>query len=87
MRTNADRALNGRDLAEPALGATMGPDDYDSGLVDALTNLLHFARRYGIDFAAQLATATGHHEVEATYDWDEQPGMDPKAPPAAEPGA
>ena len=84
MRTNTDRALNGRDLAERALGATMVSGDYDSGLVDALANLLHFARRYGIDFAAQLQTATDHHTVEATYDWDELPGMDPKAPPPAD---
>ncbi len=82
MRTNLDRATGGRDIA--ALAATGGHhlalEDYESGLVDALTNLLHFARRYDIDFDAELSLAREHHEVEATWDWDEEPGIDAKTP-------
>ena len=78
MRTNLDRALNGRDMAASALtgngnGERMGLEDYESGLVDALANLLHFARRYEIDFGEALASAERHHVAEARFGWDEVP--------------
>lgn len=78
MRTNEERALNGRDMAESALigdgeGPRMGLEDYESGLVDALANLLHFARRYGIDFEDALRVARDHHEYESAYGWEEVP--------------
>lgn len=75
MRTNLQRAENGRDMAESALGpkARMGLEDYESGLEDALANLLHFARRYEIDFEDSLNTARMHHEAEKRFGWDEVP--------------
>lgn len=76
MRTILDRALNGVDLAHAALGGdatSLAPEDYETGLVDALTNLMHMARRYEIDFDAKLAEARHHHHVESTYPWDAVP--------------
>lgn len=78
MRTNLDRALNGRDMAASALtgdgnGERMGLEDYESGLVDALANLVHFARRYEIDFDQALASAQLHHTAEARYEWEQVP--------------
>lgn len=73
MRTNLDRALNGRDMAASALGGIMGLEDYESGLVDALANLLHFARRYAIDFKDALDSAEMHHREESRFAWNEVP--------------
>lgn len=82
MRTNLDRALRGRDLAALALNGGeenhLALEDYETGLSDALADLMHFARRYEIDFGECLMRAQRHHMVEATYDWDEEPGLDPK---------
>lgn len=77
MRTNLDRALNGRDIAQLALKApgfpAMGLEDYETGLVDALANLLHFARRYDLDFDEALRMARSHHAAESQFGWDEVP--------------
>ena len=75
-RTVLDRALNGRDMAEIALmspGFTLALEDYETGLVDALANLMHYARRYRIDFNAALESAHMHHNAEKAYSWDEIP--------------
>lgn len=74
-RTVLDMALTGRDMAALALTGSshMALEDYETGLADALCNLMHFARRYDIDFDAELARATRHHEVESQYGWDEVP--------------
>lgn len=77
-------ALDGREQAAQALldhdatAAQMGLEDYESGLVDALVNLMHFAERYGLDFTVELAQARRHYAVESTYGWDEVPDLDPK---------
>jgi hypothetical protein len=75
MRTNLQRAENGRDMA--ALAATgshhLAYEDYETGLTDALANLLHFARRYDIDFNDMLAQARRHHDEEALCAWEEVP--------------
>jgi hypothetical protein len=73
-REAAAHALLGRD----ATAAQMGIEDYESGLTDALTNLMHFADRYEIDFYDRLDSARNHFLVERTYDWDEEPDIDPK---------
>lgn len=76
MRTNLDRALNGVDLAHSAIGGSatsLAPEDYESGLVDALVNLMHMARRYDIDFDVALASAREHHDHESRLDWDAIP--------------
>lgn len=75
MRSILDRALNGRDLAASALNGSshIALEDYESGLVDALANLMHFARRYEIDFDAHLAQASAHHATEARFAWDAVP--------------
>lgn len=74
-RTILDRAQNGRDMA--ALAATgssyLAYEDYETGLVDALANLLHFARRYEIDFTEAYDTAYRHFAAERTVAWDEVP--------------
>lgn len=74
-RTLLDRALNGRDMAALALTGTghMAVEDYESGLCDALTNLMHFARRYEIDFDGELALARFHFEAESATPWDRVP--------------
>lgn len=75
-RTNLDRARNGVDLAHAALGGSatsLAPEDYETGIVDALTNLLHMARRYEIDFDAMLDRARCHHDAEAAFPWDAVP--------------
>jgi hypothetical protein len=75
MRTNLERATNGRDMAALALNGSqhMAPEDYESGLEDALGNLLHFARRYDIDFEQALRSAREHHDAESIVPWDEVP--------------
>ena len=76
MRTILDRALNGVDLAHSAIGGeatSLAPEDYESGLCDALVNLMHMARRYDIDFDRQLAIAREHHQCEAAFPWDAIP--------------
>jgi hypothetical protein len=74
-RTVLDRAYNGRDIAALALNGTqhLSLEDYETGLVDALANLMHFARRYELDFDAALGTARMHHDAEAPQPWDEVP--------------
>jgi hypothetical protein len=84
MRTRLDMALDGRGQAASALftrdvcANQMGLEDYEDGLTDALTNLMHFADRYEIDFDLELERARRHHAVESTYGWNEEPGLDPK---------
>lgn len=75
MRTNLERALNGRDIAALAAngGEYLALEDYETGLVDALANLLHFARRYAIDFDEALFMARRHHTEESRFNWDEVP--------------
>lgn len=70
-RTILDRALNGRDMAALALTGSsyMAIEDYETGLVDALANLMHFARRYEIDFDDHLAQARRHHDAEKSTGW------------------
>lgn len=74
-RTNLGRALNGRDMAALALtGSAYLPfADYETGLQDALANLLHFARRYDIDFDRELTLARSHVSAEARFEWDQVP--------------
>lgn len=74
-RTNLGRALNGRDIAALALSGSdrIAIEDFESGLTDALANLLHFSRRYAIDFDEALESARRHHAAEARYGWDEVP--------------
>lgn len=77
-------AENGLAIAKTALFArdadasAMGLEDYEDGLCDALCNLMHFADRYSISFMEELERADRHFTVESTYDWDEEPGLDPK---------
>lgn len=73
-RTNLDRAINGRDMAALALTGSnhLAYEDYEEGLTDALANLMHFARRYEIDFEAKLSLARGHHSAESAYGWDDE---------------
>lgn len=86
MRTNLERALNGRDLAALALGTPdlLGEDlgvnayhlaveDYETGLIDALTNLRHMARRYDIAFDEAVRTSLENHAAECRFAWDEVP--------------
>lgn len=74
-RTNLDRALNGRDMA--ALASTgsnyLAFEEYEGGLRDALANLMHFARRYEIDFDEELQRALRDHHVESQLGWDAVP--------------
>ncbi len=76
--TRAHMAAYGREAAAHALlgrdadAAQMGLEDYDTGLVDVLTNLMHFADRYNVSFEEQLARAYMHHEAEGAFDWDEE---------------
>lgn len=49
----------------------MDPTDAQSGLGDALADLMHFARRYGLDWDRAVDLATAHHADESRYDWDE----------------
>ena len=64
-----------------SLRALYGPDadlekveleDYESGMVDALTNLMHFADLYNLDFEQQLTRAYTHHKAELEFDWEEE---------------
>jgi hypothetical protein len=75
MRTNEERADNGRELAASAYhgGTEIAEQDYREGLVDALTNLMHFARRHDLPFAMACEMAERHHAAEARYPWDEIP--------------
>ena len=74
-RTMIDRVLNGRDMVALAYTGTgyLAYEAYEEGLVDALANLTHFARRYEIDFDAALEDARGHAAAEATTAWEEVP--------------
>lgn len=67
-REAAAHALLGRD----ATAEQMGLEDYESGLVDALTNLMHFADRYDISFEQQLTRAYMHHKAEGEFEWEEE---------------
>lgn len=81
MRTRLDMALDGREYAASALlgrdkGAEqMGLEDYEAGLTDALTNLMHFADRYGIDFDKELESARMHYRTERRSQWEEVPTL------------
>lgn len=68
-REAAAHALLGRD----ADAEQMGLEDYESGLVDALTNLRHFADRYQIDFHQHLDRSYEHYLVERQSKWEEEP--------------
>jgi hypothetical protein len=70
-RTVLDRAYNGRDLAALALNGSqhLALEDYEIGMVDALANLMHFARRYEIPFGAALDEARIRHARESMTDW------------------
>lgn len=76
--TRAHMAAYGREAAAHALlgrdadADQMGLEDYESGLVDALTNLRHFADRYLIDFYEQLDRSYMHYTAEKAYGWDEE---------------
>ena len=76
MRTNLERALNGRDLAALAMvgpGGNIAEEDFEAALVDALTNLRHFARLHGLDFDGALQQSERHHRAEARSPWDAVP--------------
>ena len=76
MRTNLERALNGREIAALALfgpGGSIAERDFEAALVDALTNLRHFARLHGLDFDAALEQSERHHRAEARSPWDAVP--------------
>jgi hypothetical protein len=78
MSTRLEMAQDGREAAAQALlgkdktAEQMGLEDYESGLVDALTNLMHFADRYHLDFEQQLGRAYGHHAAEKEFGWEEE---------------
>lgn len=78
MSTRLEMALDGREAAAHALlgkdktAEQMGLEDYESGLVDALTNLMHFADRYEINFEEQLSLSYGHYKAEVQFDWEEE---------------
>ena len=78
MPSRLDMALAGRQAAADALlgrdadADQMGLEDYESGLVDVLTNLMHFAYRYDLNFNKHLARADLHFEVERKFDWEEE---------------
>ena len=67
-REAAARALLGRD----ATAEQMGFEDYESGLVDVLTNLMHFADRYELNFEEQLSRSYGHYRAEVQFAWEEE---------------
>ncbi len=50
---------------------TIAPDDREAALIDALTDLRHFARFYGLNWdRAANDLALRHHAEESRYDWD-----------------
>jgi hypothetical protein len=72
QQKNAARAGGGMALAKRAFyGETYGKDDDDllvngdSAVCDALTDLMHFCHKHGIDFEAALRMAEGHFYAEA----------------------
>ena len=56
----------------------LNKEDREAAFSDLLGDLMHYARRQGFDFEDNLALAKKHYEVEATWDWDEETGLDPK---------
>ena len=78
MSTRAEMALDGREAAARALlgkdktAEQMGLEDYESGLVDALTNLMHFSDRYEINFEEQLSRSYQHYRAEVQFAWEEE---------------
>ena len=66
--TNAQRAMWAEIvLLEYAIGKEGGEEYYDDPeivLSDFLTDLMHYARREGIDFTRCIDRARGHHEAE-----------------------
>ncbi len=74
-RTNLERALSARDLAASALNGSryMALEDYEAGLLEALANLMHFARRYEIDFEQALEEARTRHSAEQRFAWEAVP--------------
>ncbi|MBO0838922.1 MAG: hypothetical protein J2P28_25880 [Actinobacteria bacterium] len=74
--TNNDRA----DLAEE-LVTSFANRQYADGIYgeqletvlgDMLADMMHYARRAGIDWTGALAQAEGHHDWESSYGWDEE---------------
>lgn len=78
MSTRLEMAQQGREAAAYALlgrdatAEQMGLEDYESGLTDVLTNLMHFADRYDVDFEQQLSRAYKHHAAEVEFEWEEE---------------
>ena len=76
MRTNLERAHNGREIAALAmvgLGGSMAKRDFEVALVDTLTNLRNFARLRDLDFDAAVEQSERHHREEARSPWDAVP--------------
>lgn len=73
IRTNLDRAQQGRDMCADAHNGChyLAYESYEVGLVDALTNLMHYARRYEIAFEDALSLARAHHDHESTIGWED----------------
>ena len=78
--TRLEMALAGREAAADALlgrdrdtsTQQMGLEDYETGLVDVLTNLRHYAERYNIEFHEQLDRSYEHYLHEREFDWHEE---------------
>ena len=66
--TNADRAMWAEcGLLEYAIGKEGGEDYYDAPEIvmsDLLTDLMHFAQQYDIDFSWCLKRARSHYKEE-----------------------
>lgn len=60
-RTNDDRA---DDAAKALALASNEGDDTEVMFVDALANLMHLAKREGVDFQEAVLKATEHFDVE-----------------------
>lgn len=84
-KTPRDNAAAGEKLARVSLlgerSAWLMPDedrspltndeDRESGIVDALTNLMSFARLHEIEFEEALRIARYHAKYEAGFDWND----------------
>lgn len=56
----------------------LGKEDRETAVSDFLGDLMHYCDREEINFEDALAAGRRHYEVEATYDWNEEVGLDPK---------
>jgi hypothetical protein len=54
-------------------GGSIAERDFEAALVDALTNLRHFARMHDLDFGAALEQSERHYRAEARSPWDAVP--------------